>query len=264
MRLVTTPLLVNAPVVEHRMVAKEVWRLTLYSPHMALAAQPGQFINVRPSSGHDPLLRRPFCLNRIDLEAQTISILYKIVGRGTKLLSRFTVGEQADIIGPLGQGFKLPQPMERVLLIAGGMGIAPMYPLAKELCAAGSSVTCLYGVRCAEDLAEVEELAELGVKVATASEDSGGTYHGTVTGLLAKTLRDDDFSQGFACGPHAMLAAVKDACVKARLPLQVSLESMMACGLGVCLGCTCPRGEGDMYWHVCTDGPVFSAEEVSL
>jgi len=264
MRLVTTPLLVQAPIVEHCLVAKEVWRLTLCSPHIALAAQPGQFINVRPSSGHDPLLRRPFCINRISLEAQTISILYKIVGRGTKLLSLYKVGEQVDIIGPLGQGFKLTKPMERVLLVAGGMGIAPMYPLAKELCAKGSRVTCLLGVRCADDLAEVGELAELGVKVATASEDSGGTYHGTVTGLLAKTLRDDDFSQGFACGPNAMLSAVKDVCREARLPLQISIESMMACGLGVCLGCTCPRGEGDMYWHVCTDGPVFNAEEVSL
>lgn len=264
MRLVTTPLLVKAPAVEHREVAKEVWRLTLYSPQLAVVTQPGQFVNVRPSTGHDPLLRRPFCLNRIDLAAQTISILYKVVGRGTKLLSHYQVGEQVDTIGPLGQGFKLAESMDRVLLVAGGMGIAPMYPLAKELCAAGSSVTCLYGVRCADDLAEVEELAELGVKVTTASEDSCGAYHGTVTGLLAKTLREADFSHGFACGPQPMLKAVKDLCVKARLPLQVSLESMMACGLGVCLGCTCPRGEGDMYWHVCTDGPVFYAEEVSL
>jgi len=264
MRLVTTPYLVKAPVVEHCLVAKEVWRLTLYSPQIAMAANAGQFINVRPSSGHDPLLRRPFSLNRIDLAAKTISILYKIVGRGTELISRYRVGEQVDIIGPLGQGFKLPQPTKKALIIAGGMGIAPMHPLVRELGARGSSVTCLYGVRCAEDRAEVRELTELGAMVVTASEEGCGFYQGTVTGLLATTLGEDDFSQAFTCGPHAMLAAVKELCSQASLPLQISLESIMACGLGVCLGCTCPRGEGDMYWHVCTDGPVFSAEEVRL
>ncbi|MBS3873932.1 MAG: dihydroorotate dehydrogenase electron transfer subunit [Firmicutes bacterium] len=264
MRLVTTPHLVQAPVVEHQVVAKEVRRLTLYSPQIALDAMPGQFINVRPSSGHDPLLRRPFSLNRIDSRAQTVSILYKVVGRGTEHISHHQVGDKVDTIGPLGRGFSISGLRGKLLLVAGGMGIAPMYPLASKLCASGASVTCLYGVRCAEDQAEVRELAELGVKVVTASEDGCGAYQGTVAGLLAATLGEESFSQAFACGPQTMLAVVKEMCVKACLPLQVSVESMMACGLGVCLGCTCPRAEGDMFWHVCTDGPVFSAQEVSL
>ena len=264
MRLVTTPHLVEAPVVEHQVVANEVRRLTLYSPHIAAMATPGQFINVRPTSGHDPLLRRPFSLNRIDLKAQTVSILYKVVGRGTKLISHHQVGDKVDIIGPLGRGFKIPGLGGKLLLVAGGMGIAPLHPLASQLRAGGASVTCLYGVRSAEDLVEVRELEELGVKVVTAGEDGYGTYQGRVTGLLATTLGEENFSQAFACGPQTMLAVSKEICAQAGLPLQVSLESMMACGLGVCLGCTCPRAHGDLFWHICTEGPVFCAEEVKF
>lgn len=253
-----------AEAVENVKVAPKIWRLTLYTPEIATAAKPGQFVNIRASRQHDPLLRRPFSLNRIDRAKGTISVLYRVVGRGTELISLFRLGEKVDLIGPLGKGFATSHPRQNSLFVAGGMGIAPLFPLAQELRADKADVTCLYGVRCADDLAEVSHLETIGVKVVTASEDGCGHYHGQVTDLLAATLCQEDFSLGFACGPHAMLSATKDLCLAAKLPLQVSLESIMACGLGLCLGCTCPKSNGEDYWHICTDGPVLWAEEVDF
>ena len=261
--MVNTVVMSQAQVTEHNYVAPNIKRLALQAPDVARLAQPGQFVNMRCSSTMDPLLRRPFSINRIDSTSGTISVLYKVVGRGTELLANIHRGDSIDVLGPLGTGFELKPQGRKIVLIAGGIGIAPFYPLAVQLINTGFDVTCLVGARCDEEVAEFNELAELGVKVYCATEDGSKGEQGRVTNLLESTLHSN-FDMAYACGPNAMLGAIKQICSRVQLPLQLSLEQIMACGLGVCLGCTCEKEKENGFLHVCTDGPVVWAEEVKL
>jgi dihydroorotate dehydrogenase electron transfer subunit len=266
---------VQCAVIRQEELSPSIFRTTLFAPGIALGASPGQFVNIKcgaPGS-FDPLLPRPFSFNRIDRESDTFAVLYRVVGRGTELLCRVKVGETLTALGPLGTGFVLPETggqvnpdsVRRVLLVAGGMGIAPFYPLATALLARDITVSLLYGTRLAVDLADQAELAALGAGVLCCSEDRLSGHGGLVTEQLQATIdAGERFDLAYACGPRGMLSAVKQICLKGKLPLQLSLEEHMACGLGVCLGCTCERASGEGYWHVCTEGPVMWAEEVKL
>lgn len=262
--MVNTIAMSQARVTEHNFVAPNIKRLALQAPDVARHAQPGQFVNMRCSQTLDPLLRRPFSINRIDSSSGTISVLYKVVGRGTELLANIHRGDSIDVLGPLGTGFELKPQGRKVVLIAGGIGIAPFYPLAEQLVNTNFDVTCLVGARCDEEFAELNDLAELGVKIYCATEDGSRGEQGRVTNLLENTLAKINFDMAYACGPNPMLAAIKQICNRAQLPLQLSLEQIMACGLGVCLGCTCGKENDDGFLHVCTDGPVVWAQEVKL
>ena len=256
--------LAKCQILENNPVGKDVYRITFLAPAMSQVAKPGQFVNVSCSSTYAPLLRRPFSLNRIDKDTGTLSLLYKVVGEGSQLLTSLKLGQELDVLGPLGNGFAWDTGCRDSILIAGGIGIAPFYPLAKTLINRGQTVTCMVGARCKDDIHEMLELIALGVTVICATDDGSEGHHGLVTELLSKHLKDTPCSMAYACGPNPMLAAVKTVCKEFDTPLQVSLESHMACGLGVCLGCTCGKTEGEDYWHVCSDGPVFWAEGVEL
>lgn len=262
--MVNQQLIHQANILEHCYAAPNIKRLTLQAPDIARSAEPGQFVNVRCSRTLEPLLRRPFSLNRIDSASGTISVLYRIVGRGTELLSAMRVGDTLDVLGPLGKGFETNPHGSKILLIAGGIGIAPFYPLAEKLTSFGHDITCLLGARSADDFAEIEALTTLGVKVCLATEDGSRGERGRVTQLFTNSLQQQHYDIAYACGPNPMLAAVKELCLKANLPLQLSLEQIMACGLGVCLGCTCEKDKEVGFLHVCSDGPVVWAEEVKL
>lgn len=256
--------LLGAKICENEWVSNDVKRITLHAPEMVEVAQPGQFINVKVNKTYAPLLRRPFSLNRIDKAAGTLSLLYKVVGEGTDLMSEMKPGEKVDLLGPLGNSFSVDQDCQDSIIIAGGIGIAPFYPLAKLLLQKGQTVTCIMGARCRDDINELDELRALGVGVLCATEDGSEGMRGLVTDVLRAHLRSTPCSMAYACGPNAMLAAVKVVCEEFDTPLQLSLESHMACGIGVCLGCTCKKAGGDDYLHVCKEGPIFWAEEVSL
>ena len=270
-----------APKFEHcTVIAQEelspsIVRTTLYAPGIAAVALPGQFVNLKcvALGSFDPLLPRPFSFNRVDRDAGTFAVLYRVVGRGTELLRDAKIGDKLAALGPLGKGFILPEQgsqvgqaaYRNVLVVAGGMGIAPFYPLASELMARHVAVKLLYGTRLAADLADHEEIAALGARVRCCTEDLGSESPGLVTGLLQATVAAGErFDLAYACGPRGMLRAVKQICQTAEMPLQLSLEEHMACGLGVCLGCTCERVGSEGYLHVCTEGPVLWAEEVEL
>lgn len=254
----------QAYVTEHYYVAPGVKRLALQAPEVAHDAQPGQFVNMRASSTFDPLLRRPFSINRIDKRSGTISVLYKVVGRGTELMSGIHRGDSIDILGPLGQGFELNPRGSKALLVAGGIGIAPFFPLAEHLLKSGYTVHCLVGARCSDDFADLDDLTELGVSISCCSNDGSRGEKGLVTSLLKDALVQQSYDIAYACGPNPMLAAVKEVCAEHKVPLQLSLEQIMACGLGVCLGCTCEKETTEGFLHVCTDGPVVWAERVKL
>ena len=200
-----------------------------------------------------------------DREQRTIELLYHVIGVSTQLLSHYEAGEYIDLLGPLGRGFALPAKDQSspVFLTAGGMGIAPLLFLAKELTRRGVPTRLFYGARFASALVQREKFTALGVKVDCCTDDGSQGLEVNVVELLTARLSEEVPAEIFACGPRPMLKAMQQLARDRSLPLQFSLEEYMACGLGACLGCAVPTPSGT-YVHVCTDGPVFRESEVQL
>ncbi len=222
-----------------------------------LVASPGQFVMVRGAEwGDAPLLPRPMSL----LSAgATPSILVKVVGEGTLRMGRAEPGEPFTVLGPLGRGWPTPDPQRRPLLAAGGVGVAPLLYLARELAAAGRRPVAVYGGRSLRDLPLCEDLARV-AEVHLTTEDGSQGLRGRVTDALEALIAPD--VEIFTCGPHRMMAAVADLAAAHDLPCQVSLEAPMACGYGVCLGCPVPAAEGG-YLYACQEGPCIDARRIA-
>jgi len=249
-------------VLNREQLTRDVFRLTLQAPRIAANAQPGQFVMVRPGDMLDPLLRRPFSIHKVTGD-DTLAILFKVVGKGTRMLAGAAKGMDVDLIGPLGRGFTIA-PSGPYCIIGGGMGIAPLYFLAQRLLHTSrehDNPPVLLGAQTqAELMLLAEEFTTLGYPVLTATDDGSLGHHGFVTELLDTIL--DRAKQVYVCGPMLMMQTVVAKCRSAGVSCEVSLETHMACGLGACLGCTFPAAHGG-YRHVCKDGPVFSANEVA-
>jgi len=235
----------------------------LRCPEIAREAIPGQFVMVR--CGEELTLPRPFSIHRVNEEG--IALFYAVWadGKGTTWLSQRQTGDTVDIFGPLGNGFHILPDSHNLLLVAGGTGIAPLYFLAQEAIAKGYSVKLIYGARTAAELFP-EQMFPVEIKVATATDDGTAGREGVVTSLLLLPDLLPDFAdpadQIFACGPAAMYHDMADRCYQLLKdkPVQISLEIMMGCGLGVCYGCTI-RTRGGLK-QVCKDGPVFALEDI--
>ncbi len=341
-------LLCLAKIIRHEAVAPGHYRLTFAAPEMAQVAEPGQFVHVRCGDTLDPLLRRPLSLHGIDRVAGTLTLLYRVVGRGTELLSRLPAGATLDVMGPLGRGFYLPEPLQiadndrppvtEALVVGGGLGVAPLLPLVETLVKRGLPVTVILGARSADGLLAVEAFSQTGAQVEIATDDGSRGTRGNAVDLLKQQLEQkgitakpssgaggvdaalhipgpkgitDELPGGagsvhnetssliekgvlaeapagicvYSCGPVPMLRAVWQLCAAYRVPLQVSLEERMGCGVGACLACVCqvktavkpdeavakaagkvaePGAPAWKYARVCVEGPVFWGEEVIL
>jgi dihydroorotate dehydrogenase electron transfer subunit len=238
------------------------FRLVVRAPGIAPLVQPGQFAHVRILPLKEALLRRPFSIFQIS--GDTLSILYKTIGRGTEVLSRMRPGEELSMIGPLGHGFTVPQPAcETPLLVAGGYGMAALYLLAQRSPQKG--VVFVGGRRRVDILCEAEFRA-LGWEVRATTEDGSHGEKGLVTQALKTELeRRAPGRKLFACGPTLMLKAVGRLAAEFNLPAELSLDEHMGCGIGVCLTCVVPikAGAGWEYQRTCTEGPVFDSREVA-
>ncbi len=242
----------------------DICRMTLRSPEISSAAKAGQFVMVKvgDEQSSDPLLRRPFSIHCI--ENESISLLFKVVGRGTEMLANVGIAEMVDLVGPLGNGFTVPKHSIHYL-VGGGMGIAPMLFLAKQIKSTDDTaqVVALIGSRNKQELVAVEEFEAVtgGVDVRIATDDGSFGHHGLVTELLENVVA----GTVYCCGPWPMMKAVAQICRNKKIACQVSLETMMGCGVGACLGCAVQSAhhlaEGN-YLHVCKDGPVYEAERV--
>ncbi|BCO10315.1 dihydroorotate dehydrogenase B (NAD(+)), electron transfer subunit [Desulfolithobacter dissulfuricans] len=238
-----------------------IHRLTLHAPRIAGQAFPGQFVMVRVSPTFDPLLRRPLSIHQVSSDG-TVQLLFKVVGQGTRLLAGMRTGDYLDMVGPLGRGFTLERD-EPFCLVGGGMGIAPLYFLAKRLLQISRhpESTVLLGARTGSELLPLEqEFLRLGCPVHSATDDGSYGHHGFVTELLDDLLAR--VRRVYVCGPFPMMRIAAMKCLERGVACEVSLETHMACGLGACLGCTMMGGDG-AYMHVCKDGPVFPAEKVA-
>ncbi len=256
-----------AHIVSQQVVGREYREMVLEVPDLK-DVSPGQFVNLKViSTSFDPLLRRPFSVHHWEPVEKKIHLLYRIVGQGTSLLSHLPVGERMSLLAPLGRGFSLEglTPETPTLLIAGGIGFAPLYFLACCLQERKVPFEIFLGGRSREDITGAEKIKKLtGHLPRITTEDGSLGEKGLVTVALEEYLDSCSVrifpSQLFACGPNPMLEAVVDIAIsQGNMPLQFSVESVMACGIGVCLGCVCRPFSENGYKKVCTDGPVFSA-----
>ena len=242
-------------------VAKDICEMTLAVPGIAAVARPGQFVNLRLSEKLDPLLRRPISLHDIDPQAGTITMLYLVVGKGTEMMRQMEEGETIDVLGPLGNGWTCEFAGENAVLVGGGIGIAPLYPLARSLREAGKQVRLIVGAKSKAYLTDISAYEALGVDVRIATDDGSAGHHGFVTQLVEDAIAEGVCEQLYACGPKPMLRFVEKIALEQNVPGQVSTESHMGCGLGVCLLCPNKVKAGG-YKRTCVDGPVFAIGEL--
>ncbi len=252
-----------AKVLEIEKAAPEHFRVTLAAPRISRESIPGQFVMIKCSDGSDPLLRRPISLNKIDQAKGTIDILFRVIGKGTRLLSEVEPGGDLDIIGPLGNGFKIDASKEVAILVGGGAGIAPLLSLAKEISVKTKARYALIGANNISSVLCEEDFKDLGFETTVSTDD--GTYgiKGKVTDMLLEVI-DSKLSpinsHIYACGPRLMVKELESISTQYKIPCQVSFEEWMACGFGSCNGCTVKTKSG--YKKVCSDGPIFNAGEI--
>lgn len=220
---------------------------------------PGQFINVEISGSKEIFLRRPFSVFEVDYNQNTISMIVKILGRGSKKLTEIEAGCNISLVYPLGKSFTYPAATDKVLLIGGGSGVAPMLFLAKESGLDKTQVDILLGARTKEDHIDVESYSKY-ANLHYATEDGSLGEKGFVTQHSVFVNDLSKYDKIYACGPDGMMRAIAKVAKAADVFCEVSLENLMACGFGVCLCCIEPTNKGNLC--VCTDGPVFNINEL--
>src|SRR4030042_2248756 len=252
---------IKAKLLYNKRVRGNYFHCKILAPKIAFSSLPGQFVNIKVSDSIEPLLRRPFGVHRVD--GSRLEVLYEALGQGTQILAQKKAGEYLDIIGPLGKGFKYVQGARSpgsIILVAGGMGVAPLLFLAEKF--KKRSTLVLIGAKTKLQILCEKEFKALGCEVKVATDEGSLGFKGRVTDLLKKTLTtiDHRLSAIYACGPKPMLKEITIVSKKYNLPAQISLEEHMACGIGACLGCAANTKHG--YQLVCKEGPVFKAEEI--
>jgi dihydroorotate dehydrogenase electron transfer subunit len=266
-------------VVENVRIARDTYRVRFSCPTLARRIVPGQFVMLRLAGCDDPLLGRPLALYDTVLgdgdrgEPVGVDIVYLVVGKLTSRLARCTPGQGLEVWGPLGNGFP-PAPAEHLLMVAGGIGQTPFLALAREALGGrrygdpprqspiAKRVTLCYGARSKDLLAGLDDLERVGVEVRVSTDDGTAGHHGLVTELAEEVLATSPGVRVVCCGPEPMMAAMTALAARYKAPCQVSLESPMACGIGICFSCVArvrtPEGAWD-YRRTCVEGPVFDA-----
>ncbi|HZZ81085.1 MAG TPA: dihydroorotate dehydrogenase electron transfer subunit [Gemmataceae bacterium] len=267
---------VAAAVIANCPLARNTYLIRLRAPAIAEAIRPGQFVMLRLPTSTDPLLGRPFALYDTVLDDAGkpigIDVVYLVVGKLTGLLAKAKPGDILDVWGPLGNGFPDPVGDQHVALVAGGIGQTPFLAQIRELLGARGyagqaarrrvqRVGLYYGVRSADLAAGVDDFRNAGATVHLASNDGSVGHHGFVTDLLAQ---HDAPQHLFGCGPEPMLHALARQAERRGIPCHLSLETPMACGVGICFSCVTPvKTDGGWdYKRVCVDGPIFDARSL--
>ena len=264
-------------IVEQEELARETYRIRFACPSIARRVLPGQFMMVRQPGSAEPLLGRAFALYDIADnaagEAHFVDIVFHSVGKLTQFLSQATPGTPLALWGPLGNGF-LPQPTPHLIMVAGGIGQTPFLTLAQEylgrrdfgrVSARAERVSLCYGARSKDYFAGISAFESAGVEVRLATDDGSLGVHGLVTDVLEEMLIDPASQRVVTCGPEPMMAAVAELCARKQVPCQVSLETPMACGIGICFSCVAKVRQPDGSWdykRTCVEGPVFDGQSL--
>lgn len=262
-------------VLSNQEISPGYFRMRILAPDYTRLARPGQFVMFRVQRSLLPLLRRPFGIFRAGFmpgdcdtmpPKEFIEIIYKVVGSGTEIMQGLHHGDPVELLGPLGTGFDLNLTSGDTIMVGGGIGLVPLYMLAESI-ADPSRAEVLIGGRTRDDIITVTEFERLGVKTFVSTEDGSLGDAGLVTNVLERRLEQKPGAKVFACGPMPMIRAVEKICRSKGVQLQVSLEELMACGVGACLGCVV-KGEGHTnekpsYLCTCNVGPVFHAGDLA-
>jgi len=239
-------------------VAEDTFALRFHSPELAAQLKPGQFMNILTTEAIEPLLRRPYSISSV--EGDECEILFSLLGKGTHLLARKRVGDRIGVLGPLGNTFGYEKDFGTAVIVAGGIGVAPFPYLTAELQRREIPVVTFLGAR---NAGRVVRRGLSNLQVAT--DDGSEGFHGNVISCLDDYLSRHalDRPMIFACGPNPMLMATQSYARANELACELSLESEMACGIGICQGCPIEKHEGERkYTLVCTDGPCFNSTDI--
>lgn len=242
-------------------IARDIWQLDLTGEFPYEQANSGQFIDIRIGETYDYLLRRPISIAAVDVAKSCLTIVFRVVGSGTKWLSERKPGDHLDILGPLGTGFPLPTGSKKVLIVGGGIGVPPLYQLARDVKEQGGLIDLVLGFRTKSEVFWQAEFAELGLLKITTEDGSLGDQ-GYVTDVISHEKQSWDYV--YSCGPIPMLKALKQHFHGQNVHGFISLEERMACGIGACYGCVCSSAHQEQAKRVCKDGPVFNWTEVEL
>ena len=268
----------NCKVIFQTEISSGVFVMTLDVGGMAEESLPGQFIMIKGWEGMEPFLMRPISINSVDRERGTMTILYNVKGRGTKLLSQLQEGDSANVLGPLGQPFPVIKDARRVALIGRGIGIAPMLLLAQDYAKQGTELYVYLSAKKEEFLFNKDVFESLGAMVRTTTDANVNITDAFKEdcATLADSVSDGDtameagtrppFDAAYSCGSNRLARDMQEMHREYNFPAYISLEEHMACGVGACKGCVCnaknlATGE-DYYARVCKDGPVFNVDEV--
>ncbi len=247
------------------MVAPDICKLVVENPYPEVEVKAGQFFSIKPAMESSKLLRRPISV--CEVSKNQITFLIKTLGKGTKTLSELKKGEKLDVMGPLGNGFEVLEG-KKALVVGGGIGTAPLVQLLEVLKEQGQdNVRTLLGYR--ERPYALELFEKHTSNIITASELYAAPHKGYVTEFMVEALKTETYEIVYACGPEPMLACIQAVCAQMHVPVQLSIEERMACGIGACLVCTCKvkdeqDEEGFKNVRSCKEGPVFYGDEVML
>lgn len=249
-------------VVRMERLSGDVIRMVLESQRIVASAMPGQFLNMRCGDSFRAYLRRPISICDIHKGDSTVDVVFQVRGAGTELLGRTRPGEAVDVMGPLGNPFKPVSPGGSMVAVGGGIGSFPLLYLLRTMPEVRGTV--LLGFRNRESVVLEDEFASVCERLEIATDDGSYGQAGFVTGLLERRLEREKPDCVYVCGPLQMMKTAVDVCLAQNIPVQVSMEQRMGCGVGACLVCACKKREGDdfAYTHVCRDGPVFNGRDI--
>ena len=247
---------------------EDIFKFSVEAKEITAQGVAGQFIEIRVSEGIEPFLRRPISIHNIDKEKGILEFIFQVKGKGTTLLSKKKEGDLIDIIGPLGYGNFDYSKFQNLAIIGGGIGIFPLYELAKNAKKDGKNVNTYLGFRNKDLVILEDDFKNVSNNLCIATDDGSYGKNGFAINFLKEDIEGGKIDSIYACGPIPMLRAVKELAVEKNIPCQVSLEEKMACGMGVCIGCSVKKADSPKdnpeYVNVCKAGPVFDANYVEF
>lgn len=262
------PVNIKAKLIQKQQLKPDIFKFSVKADEIVETAKAGNFIEIRVNDDIEPFLRRPISIYNMKKEEGILEFIFQVKGKGTEILSRKDEGELIDIIGPLGYGTFKYSDYESIAIIGGGIGVFPLYELAKNAKAEGKKVSTYLGFRNKDLVVLEDEFSKVSSKLTITTDDGTYAQKGFAIDFLKEDFEKEKIDCIFACGPLPMLKAVKAYAMEKNIPCQVSLEEKMACGMGVCLGCAVRKSsstpENPQYWHVCKAGPVFQAKDVEI
>ena len=262
------PVNIKAKLIEKKELTHGIFKFSVQADEIVEKSKPGQFIEIRVSDNTEPFLRRPISIHNLCKESGKLEFIFQVKGKGTTILSSKNEGDLIDIVGPLGNGTFKYDNYSNLAVIGGGIGIFPLYELAKKAVNDGKIVNTYLGFRNKDLVVLEDEFRKVSTNLILTTDDGSYANKGFAIDFLKKDIEDGKVDSIFACGPLPMLRAIQKLASDKNIPCQISLEENMGCGLGVCLGCAVKTAESPkeapQYVNVCKAGPVFNSAFVEI